>query len=358
MQTADASEFEDQDELSLTRSDNGIVKGDLRLKSLRVGRGSMLEVQGNLTVEDEADIYRRGSKVKVTGDMRVNCDMKIRRNSTVDVNGSVTFTGRKIDISRQSKLLVGNNLKCRESKIEATRGSTINVEHGDFTCNRLTIRDGRSKVLVEQGCLTAEAVDVRDENSLVVNEIIADTNPRGSVNDSGKYVDEDEEDNDTDLFDVSKDPADSVDVHEYEPDMDTSNLVVWMEAKIMSEAENQEFPFKEFKRVVQQYPRLRNLLGSVTTAQDAKRISEMNENINLTRYQIDKLENTQETADRQDTDGLDELRRIGEKIDEYNPAAVNQLEIDSNQSQATSSDDNADTSNDGSYDDSVSAFDW
>lgn len=356
METVDASEFGDQSKLRLRMGESTTIEGDLELSLLKVGRGSMLEVQGDLTVKNEADVYRNGSRIKITGDMELKCDTRIRRNATIDVNGSLTFTGREMTISRSSRLFVGNNLDCGDSKVKLTRGSRINVEYGDLRCETLNIRDGRAKVLVENGCLMAESVYVPDKNSLVVKEIIADTNPRDSVNDSGKYVDEDEEENDTDLFDVSKDPADSVDVHEYEPDMDTSNLVVWMEAKIMSEAENQEFPFKEFNRVVQQYPRLRNLLGSVTTAQDAKRISEMNGNINLTRYQIDKLENTQEIADREDSDGLDELRRIGEKIDEYNPSAVNQLETDSNQD-ASNDDDN--TSDNSDFDDdSVSAFDW
>lgn len=349
MRRVNSSELRNSD-VRLTRGDDGTVEKDLKLQSLTVGRGSEFKVQGNLTVEGEVDVYRQGSKVEVTGDMLINGTLNIRRNSTINIGGSLTFNGGKIRVSRRSELGIGNDLKSRESEVDISRGSTLNVEYGDLRCNTAKIGHRSSEVRVENGRLIAESIYVQTEDSLVVNEIMADTNPYGSVNDSGKYV-EDKDENDTDLFDVSRDSKDSVDVHEYEPKMDTSNLVVWIEAKIMSEAENQEFPFGEFDRIVNHYSGLRNILGSITTAEDAKKISEMNSNINLTQYQIDKIENTQQIAERRDSKGIEQLRRVGEEIDEYNPTTVERL------NQPEDSEEENDDS-DGENDDNVSAFDW
>lgn len=344
---SDASEFEDQDKMRLLNADIVTLKGNLSLKSLEIGRGSILNVQGDLTVKEKVDVYRDNSRLKVTGDMTINEDMWIRRNATVKVNGSVTFNGRKIDLERHSKLHIENDLRCSNSEVQLCRGSTLNLENGNLRCNILRTSRG-SEVMIGNGFLKANEVYVENENDIMTSEIMADTSPNSSVNDSGKYVIEEEEDgNDTEQFDVSKDLEESVDVYEYDPDMDTSDLVVWMEAKIMSESENQEFPFKDFDRVVQQYPGLRNLLGSLNTAQDAERISERNENINLKPYQISKLKKTEEIAKSKDTDGLNRLKRIGEGIDEYSPDAINRPDVDLNPEQNTSDDESDDESDDG-----------
>jgi hypothetical protein len=356
MQRADSEKLNGTDELILRRGDELVVEGNIRLNELKVGRGSRLEVQGDLTVESDFEVYRRNSRVNVIGDLHANGKFNISRNSTVDVNGRVVFRGNKIGISRQSRLLTDYGIKSNESKIMLTYGSEINVKKGDLKCNTLRISDRNSEVLVQKGCLTADQVYVRSEDCLTANEVIADTKPRSSVNDSGKYVSEDEEEDEEDesLFDLSKDPKESVDVSEYNPNMDTSDLVVWIEARIMSQSENQRFPFDEFDRVVGQYPKLRNFLGSITTAEDAKTICSKNSNINLSQYQIDKIVATQKTAERADEDGVDELRRIGEEINEYDPRSVDYIE-QSTESKAEDSDNSPDDVPDS---DDMSAFDW